>query len=45
MEQQIAGPPLEVGDEIILVEATLNEPYTTSYRRMCIFAESHILYE
>ena len=44
-QQQTAGPPLEVGDKIHLVEASVGEPYTTSYREMCIFAESHILYE
>ena len=46
-QQQTAGPPLEVGDKIHLVEASVGEPMfrTTSYREICIFAESHILYE
>ena len=46
-QQQTAGPPLEVGDKIHLVEASVGMSMfrTTSYREICIFAESHILYE
>ena len=40
-----AGPPLEVGDEIILVKASTGEPYMSGYRSMCIYAECNILYE
>ena len=45
LEEQDAGPPLEVGDEIILVKASTGEPYMSGYRSMCIYAECNILYE
>ena len=44
-EEQAAGPPLEVGDKINFVKASVGDPSSRGYRWMCIYAVSHILYE
>jgi len=43
--EKAAGPPLNIGDKVTLVDATVGEQYERDYRTMRVFVESHTLYE
>ena len=43
--EKAAGPPLNIGDKVTLVDATVGEQDERDYRTMRVFVESHILYE
>ena len=44
-DEKAAGPPLNVGDKVTLVDCTIGNFDARNYRTMCVIAESHILYE
>ena len=44
-DEKAAGPPLNIGHQVTLVDCTIGDFDALNYRTMCLIAESHILYE
>ena len=44
--EKAAGPPLNIGDKVTLVDATVGTyGESLNYKTMRVFVESHVLYE
>ena len=44
-DEKAAGPPLNIGHQVTLVDCTIGDFDALNYRTMSLIAESHILYE
>ena len=44
-DEKAAGPPLNIGHQVTLVDCTIGDFDALNYRTMCLIAESHILYD